>query len=199
MLHSIEVFLPVVQVVLEGPVTVVTEVPFPHLSLGKTASACPGITRQLLGAQPWEWKIQDLQRLLPKEENSNHLGLAARERGETQQFISLSITDCWGRICCLCMGEKAWICIYLCHPKQQQLCLEGSSFPEFRPHETESQRLQGRCSTNHPRCKQEELEVLGTFDHNLHELTQKQKETPWCPSLQGEEETQQSNLFYPQK
>lgn len=129
MLHSIEVFLPVVQVVLEGPVTVVTEVPFPHLSLGKTASACPGITRQLLGAQPWEWKIQDLQRLLPKEENSNHLGLAARERGETQQFISLSITDCWGRICCLCMREKAWICIYLCHPKQQQLCWKDSPSP----------------------------------------------------------------------
>lgn len=106
MLHSIEVFLPVVQVVLEGPVTVVTEVPFPHLSPGKIASACPGITRQLLGAQPWEWRIQDLQRLLPKE-NSNHLGLADRKRGETQQFISLSITDCWDRICCLYMGEKA--------------------------------------------------------------------------------------------
>lgn len=42
MLHSIEVFLPVVKVVLEGPVTVVTEVSFPHLSSGRAASARPG-------------------------------------------------------------------------------------------------------------------------------------------------------------
>ncbi|RLV97814.1 hypothetical protein DV515_00011469, partial [Chloebia gouldiae] len=135
-------------VVLEGPVTVVTEVPFPHLSPGKTASACPELIRQLLGAQPWEWRIQDLQCLLPKEENSNHLGLADRERATTA-------------------------------------LLEGFSFPELREEKTESHRLQGRCSTNHPRCKQKELEVLGTFDHNLYKLIPKKKETPPRPSLQG--------------
>lgn len=42
MLHSIEVLLPVVKVVLKGPVAVVTEVSFPHLSSGRAASVRPG-------------------------------------------------------------------------------------------------------------------------------------------------------------
>lgn len=86
MLHSIEVFLPVVKVVLKRPVTVVTEVSFPHLSSGRADQRGLGTIIQILGAQPclpWGWRIQDLQRLLPKEKNSNHLGLADRERGET--------------------------------------------------------------------------------------------------------------------
>lgn len=41
-LHSVEVFLPVVEVVLEGAVAVITEVPFPHLSSSSAASAPPG-------------------------------------------------------------------------------------------------------------------------------------------------------------
>lgn len=66
MLHSIEVFLPVVKVVLKRPVTVVTEVSFPHLSSGRADQRGLGTIIQILGAQPclpWGWRIQDLQRL----------------------------------------------------------------------------------------------------------------------------------------
>lgn len=44
-LHSVEVFLPVVEVVLEGAVAVITEVPFPHLSSSTAASEPPGSRR----------------------------------------------------------------------------------------------------------------------------------------------------------
>lgn len=44
MLHSVEVFLPVVQVVLEGAVAVITEVSFPHLSPCRAAHAAPELS-----------------------------------------------------------------------------------------------------------------------------------------------------------
>lgn len=59
---------------------------------------------------------------------------------------------------------------------------------------------QGRCSRNHPMCKQEELEVHATDStrgprtltpNNLHKLPCKRKAIPPCPSLQGKEQTQQ--------
>lgn len=196
MLHSVEVFLPVVEVVLEGAVAVITEVPLPHLSSSRAASAPPGSHQT---SSPWGRRrtcrrIRDLQRLLPKENNSSHLGLAGGGGGETRQHIPLPIRGRQGSTRCVCAGEAGsrlplpppWLC------RATSPCRGTGGLSPQRPREPGAPRAgkaaAGATQLRRPRPPQQPGPRIPARGHKSRH--RREEGTSPCPALRGEAETE---------
>ena len=163
------------EVVLKGPVTVVTEVSFPHLSSGRAASAWPG-NHQTAPRRPATPApgTEDPRFTAPasKEEELKSLRVG-RQRKRRDPPVHIPVHQRLARrVCCTYTVEQARISVSsLCRPKSQQLCQKHSPSRERAGVQSTQSRVpreaaapshhlhQGQCSRNHPGCKQKEPEI----------------------------------------
>lgn len=167
MLHSVEVFLPVVKVVLEGPVTVVAEVSLPHLSSGRAASARPG-NHQPAPRHP---ATDDPRFTAPasKEEELKSFR-AGRQRKRRDPTVNILVHQGLARQCLLHIhgGDGSDLHFLPLLPKATTALLKEISFPELRAPKTETVESQQLPAPQEMQQKPSNVQTEGIRGQSLH-------------------------------
>lgn len=172
MLHSVEVFLPVVKVVLEGPVTVVAEVSFPHLSSGRAASARLGNHQPDPRRPATPAPGMDDPRFTAPASKGEELKSfrAGRQRKRRDPTVNILVHQGLARQRLLHIhgGDGLDLHFLSLLPKATTALLKEISFPELRGPKTETLESQQLPAPREMQQKPYNVQTEGIRGHSLH-------------------------------